>query len=867
MFDRWVGHAEHWVCRFILVGRYNTSMDESSTFSTPMMQQYLKIKESYADAILFFRLGDFYEMFLDDATVGAKVLGITLTSRAKGKDGKMSMCRMPYHAAENYIQKLVNHGYKVAICEQVAEPKPGKDIVEREVIRVVTPSTMLAEVSDGAEGSRDYLMTFVCQKNVLGTALISPKNGEVLAGQTQIVNGGDTSDFSKHIAEILADYIARYRPAEILLSPNWYENHTFLQQITRLDVSPFRHPEYSNLSEAVKMIKAQYGVQTLEAFGLDSSPTIQLALAQGLDYLVKTQKRDLGYLKNPSLISGDGYLSIGGQTIRNLELFNTVRRGEVAGSLYHVLNKTYTSMGSRLLKNWLMRPLAEKVQINARLDGVSQLVTKDNERREIEEILKSVSDIERSLGRLSLGIGNARDLVAIRFALGSLLEIAVKHSSILKSGIFHRYWEKVDVNDVEKLYELLNQAVVDLPPAIISDGGMVKDGYSVELDQLRAIARGGKDFLLDLERREQIASGIPSLKVAYNKVFGYYIEVSKANAQKVPIHYVRKQTLVNAERYIIPELKLHEEQVLDAESRRIELEQSLYRELVRKVLNQTRLVQAVAELIAVVDVIQGFAACAVAYRYVRPEICDEPVLEIGEGRHPVIDRLIGESFVPNGVSLHEEEKMMIITGANMAGKSTYIRQVALMVIMAQMGAYVPAKSMRLLPFTQIHSRIGAMDSLAAGLSTFMVEMVETASILNNVMKRSLVILDEIGRGTSTYDGLAIAWAVSEYLVGDTKAQVLFATHYHELTEMATVYPNVKNYHMAVAKVEKEIVFLYRVKEGAADQSFGIEVAKRAGLPKSVVKRAEAVLADLQVQARAITPISGKQLGLFAGEKD
>lgn len=838
-----------------------------AVFSTPMMQQYLKIKESYPDAILFFRLGDFYEMFLEDATVSAKVLGITLTSRTKGKDGKVPMCGVPYHAAENYIQKLVNHGYKVAICEQVTEPKPGKELVEREVIRVVTPSTMLPEVGDDVESSRDYLMTFVCLKNFIGTALISPKNGEVFVGQSQIDKVGDKSGYTKQVLDVLADYITRYRPVEILLSPDWYEDHTFLQQITHYDVSPFRFREFTNIDVANKLVKDQYKVHTLESFGLDKSPTVLLALAQAIDYLTTTQKRDLSYLKTPSFINADGYLSLGGQTIRNLELFNTVRRGEVAGSLYHVLNETNTAMGSRLLKNWLIRPLADIKNIDARLDAIAAFVAHESQRRGVGEALRSISDIERSVGRLNLGIGNARDLVAIRSALETILGLTTTYDSVVTSGIFSPYINIVNNDETFRLSELIKRAIVDSPPAVTNDGGMIRAGYSTELDRLRAITDGGLGFLSELERREQLATGITSLKVTYNKVFGYYIEVSKANSHKVPPHYVRKQTLVNAERYIIPELKDHETVALNAKTQMVELELTLYREIVNAVLAQTRLIQLVAEFIATVDVVQALATVAVANRYVRPEICDEEVLEIEEGRHPVIDQLVGESFVPNGVSFHKEEKMMIITGANMAGKSTYIRQVALLVIMAQLGSFVPATRMRLLPFTQIHSRIGAMDSLATGLSTFMVEMVETASILSNVSSRSLVVLDEIGRGTSTYDGLAIAWAVSEYLVSNSNAQVLFATHYHELTRMASVYENVRNYHMTVAKAENEIVFLYRVKEGVADQSFGIEVAKRAGLPKSVVKRAEVILADLQLQARAISPISGKQLDLFSREKD
>ncbi len=838
--------------------RYNSDMLDNSEFNTPMMQQYNLIKQAYPDAILFFRLGDFYEMFLEDAKIGAKVLGITLTSRDKGKDGKIPMAGVPYHAAENYILKLVNNGYKVAICEQVTEPQKGKELVEREVIRVITPSTILSESSD-SNITNDYLLVFSQRKRSFGFALVSVKSGEVLVGwltYPQEINDPTL------IVPIIRETIARYQPAEVLLPPVIYDSPNIVREIFNQGVSPFRFQALiENFSDAKDLILSQYQLSTLESIGLDSKHESAIALANAIAYLKETQKNEIEFLKIPRIITPDGYLSLTGQTIRNLELFGNLRQSHEDYSLYAVLNNTSTAMGNRLLKNWLLSPLAVKEMINDRYDVVSYFIQQPEISDRIREYLEVISDLERMASRLAIKIGNGRDLIAVKnglFAANNFRQLLNENPPQLLNNVM----ETINWDQVEALISLIDQAIEDNPPITITEGAVIKSAYDQKLDELREIAKGGKAYLAELEQQEQQRTGISSLKIGFNTVFGYYIEVSKANSDKVPSDYIRRQTLTNGERYIIPELKEHEGKVLSAQSEANDLEYELFKEVSAKVMTSIRLIQQVAELIAQVDVLLGFAQNATASNYHRPEITDDRCLLITNGRHPVVEQVLTSSFVPNNTNLTDDTRMMIITGANMAGKSTYIRQVALLIIMAQVGSFVPADKMAFTLFNEIHTRIGAMDSLVSGLSTFMVEMVETAAILNNVTDNSLVILDEIGRGTSTYDGLAIAWAISEHLLQNTKAKVFFATHYHELTDLTSNYHEAVNYHLAIAKEENEVIFLYQIKPGKADQSFGIEVAKRAGLPKSVVSRANNILIDLNRQSQAISPISAKQMDLF-----
>lgn len=835
-------------------------MTESPEFKTPMMQQYAAIKKQYPTTILFFRLGDFYEMFLEDAQVGAKVLNITLTSRHKGKDGQIPMAGVPYHAAESYIQKLVKHGYQVAICEQVTEPTKGKEIVEREVIRVVTPSTMLEE--EAALATNDYLMTIAYQKNRIGVCLVSIISGEVKVME-DVVAEAITPD---HIIAILAEYIERFQPAEILLSQTLYEQSNLIPQIKQLGVSPFMfNAQRTEDNDVREFLQQYYQVDSLEGFALKENKLAAQSLAQAIEYLQATQKNEVTFLKHPQFTPRAGYLMLNSQTVRNLELFGSVRAGKRETTLYSVINNTETAMGGRLLRTWLARPLTDIAQIDQRLDGVAWLVARPELRQPVRDALAQITDTERSLSRLSLGIGNARDGIVIKQTLIQVQKINQLLAEQSLPELVHSLYHRIDQSAVDEILTLLEQAIEDDPPVTINEGKMIKRGYSAELDQLREVMQGGKELLKEIEEREQAQTGIGSLKVGYNKVFGYYIEVSHANSDKVPDSYVRKQTLTNAERYIIPELKEHEERVLNAETASFQLEKELFHQVVQRVIDQMPVIQHIAEFIAQIDIVSGWAELASVNQYIRPEVVAEQGIVIEDGRHPVVEQFVPSGFVPNRISLDADQRMMILTGANMAGKSTYIRQVALSVIMAQLGMFIPAQQARIGIVDQIHTRIGAMDDIAAGMSTFMVEMVETANILNHLSDRSLVILDEVGRGTSTYDGLSIAWAVSEYLLQRSQAMVLFATHYHELTELPNLYDHVQNYHMAVAHQADEVIFLYQVQAGKSSQSYGLEVARRAGLPAAVTKRAHEILADLHIQANAIAPYSGKQLGLF-GEK-
>lgn len=821
-----------------------------------MMQQYMKAKAQHPDAILFFRMGDFYEMFLEDAEIAARILGITLTSRDKGPNAT-PMAGVPYHAAEGYLNRLVKSGYKVAIAEQMTEPQKGKTIVEREVIRVVTPSTLIQE--NETANNTAYLMTFSVVGKSLGICLLSASVGEVLVAAESLSQASD----AESVMRIIIEYINRFQPAEILLSPEWYDDSEWPRVLHRNGAMPFRYETpYAKLTDAQEMVRTHYRILNLEAYGLHDKPAGVVALATALDYIRTTQKTEIGFIRPPQLILPEGFLTLSGQTIRNLELFSSLRTGVDDVSLFGVLNRTNTSMGARLLKMWMLRPLLNPERINHRLDGVSWIKDQTEFSTNLIALLRRVSDVERNVSRLSINIGTPRDLVGIR----STLEQAEMLNSMLCQlelpHIITHSLNEINWQQVSAIRGLISDSIVDEPPLQFADGGYIRDGYNAELDRLRQISHGGKQFLVQIEQRERERTGISNLKISYNKVFGYYIEISKSQLSKVPDNYIRRQTLANAERFIIPDLKEYEDQVLDSEGKSVQLELSLYRNVVSTVLQDVTIYQRVASLMALVDVLNSLGSVARERGYVRPLFIDEDMLHIEEGRHPVIEGILNAQFVANSINLNPDERLMVLTGANMAGKSTYIRQVALLVIMAQMGSFVPAQAMNLSIIDQIHTRIGAMDDLAQGLSTFMVEMVETASILNNVTDRSLVILDEVGRGTSTYDGLSIAWAISEFLIEQSNAKVMFATHYLELTELEAMYPGVVNYHLAVAEEGHDVIFLYRVKRGKTQQSYGIQVAKFAGLPKNVIKRAEQVFKDVTHQARLIAPVKAQQVSLF-----
>lgn len=831
-------------------------MADNQPPTTPMMKQYSQIKARYPDTILFFRLGDFYEMFQDDAKIGSQILNITLTSRDKGQDGKIPMCGVPYHAAESYITKLVKAGHKVAICEQVTKPTKGISIVEREVVRVVTPSSVFADAA--YEGTSELLLTFSMTKSAIGFAGISMQSGDVSITNEFISPQNDP-------ATIVEEYVSRYRPAEVLLPRAWYEDAEILARFKNQGVNVFSYDTAQVTKErAVETIMEYYKVTSLEAFGIENLPEIIVALGIALRYISETQKQKTSFLRYPAFIISDEFMKLSGQTITNLEIFSTKRTGGADASLFSAMDETKTVMGRRLLSAWITQPLLSHERINKRLDAVAFFVGNQSLRESLRTVLQEVSDIERSLTRLSVGIGTARDAYSIGQTLHSartirdLVEKSNPTQGLLDDIVTATYW-----GELENLQKDLAKSLADDPPAVISDGGMIRDGYNLRLDELRKIRLGGTDTLKNIEERERARTKIASLKVRFNKVFGYYIEVSTSNIDKIPEDYIRRQTLVNAERYIIPELKEYENTVLNAESEIIALEQELFSEIVQNIFVHSRELQQLASDLSTVDILCGFAESAVTYSYSRPSFVEVDELIIREGRHPVVERMSQKRFVPNGIELSTvKDRMMLLTGANMAGKSTYIRQIALLVIMSQMGSFVPAEFMSLSVIDYIHTRIGAMDNVSQGLSTFMVEMVETAFILHNLTDRSLIILDEVGRGTSTQDGLAIAWAITEFLHTSTKAKVLFATHYLELATLADKLDHMGSYHMAIAEKGDDVIFLYQVKEGEATRSYGVQVARHAGVPREIITRAEELYADIHARSQLIIPKDSVQPSLF-----
>lgn len=836
-------------------------MEKLSNFKTPMMRQYAKIKQEHADTILFFRLGDFYEMFLEDARRGAEILDITLTARNKGLDGRIPMAGVPYHSADSYIAKLVKSGHKVAICEQVSDPSEA-GLVEREVVRVVTPGTLLDEKH--LEPENNYVLTLHPDDEEVGIAVVDLGTGEYRV--TQI--GEDE----------LANEIEKFRPREVILAENSYQDPQLLKKLKNFGISSvFSSEGWPNSHhDAVLHLRGFYDVETLEGFGLKDKPAATMAAAALLRYLQETQKGRVQHLQNLSYYHTQQFLALDATTIRNLELFSTLREGERSGSLWGVLNDTQTAMGGRSLRFWILQPLVDAEKIEARLGAVDLLVKNRDLRKRLRENLRKVKDIERILSRLSVGTGNARDLVGLGESLtmvqqlsGLLAPLPVKNLKLLKI-----LKEQLGRSAVSTITTLIENSIQPDPATTLREGGIIADGFNENLDELREVTRGGKNWLARLEKQEKERSGIESLRVGFNKVYGYYIEVSKAKANQVPDNYVRKQTLTNSERYITQELKEHEEKVLAAEEKVKELEYELFWQVVDEVLHSLEELQQIAHAVATLDVLTNFAHLAERNHYTKPTLNPKGLenygIQVAGGRHPVIEKLQDEQqFVPNDTLLDSgKNQIQIITGANMAGKSTYIRQVALIVLMAQMGSFVPAEKAEISIVDRIFTRLGALDQLASGLSTFMVEMVETANILNGATDKSLVILDEVGRGTSTYDGISIAWSVAEHLALNTNTKTLFATHYHELTELGSQLDNVQNYSMAVADdlEDEEVVFLYQVQPGGADRSYGIHVAQKAGLPENVLRRAREVLSSLEeLRTHHAERKKLKELPLFASE--
>ncbi len=810
--------------------------------STPLMRQYAAIKKEHPNALLFFRLGDFYELFFDDAVLAARELQITLTSRNKEKGIAVPMCGVPYHAAEGYIAKLIRKGFKVAICEQMEDPRLAKKLVRREVTRVVTPGT--AADSSLSSEENNFLGALVRTGDRVGFAALDLSTGEFRATEFQ------GADASRRIQEELA----QLRPKELLyasaapLFEGSGNNRSAGYAETPLDDWVFA-PDH-----AIPLLENHFGVLSLEGFGLAGKPAAASAAGAILHYVRSTQRGTLEHVDRIGFYERQNCLVLDAVTVRNLELIEPLFAGSDAGiTLFRAIDASITPMGKRLLRAWLLRPSIDRNEIEARLDAVEVQVKNVVAREELRRALEGILDLERLLSRVTLETANPRDVLALA---ASLERIPAARAAVSRLSGERLLSLHAAIDELADLRTRICQTIVPEPPISLSDGGVIAQGVDAELDQLRDLSRNSKQYLAQIEQRERQRTGIGSLKVKFNSIFGYYLEVSKPNLHLVPADYERKQTLVNAERFTTPELKEYEAKILDAQEKIVEIERRLFVEVRTAIAAEARRIRQTALALAEVDVLAGLAHLAALRNYCRPKLEDSGDLEIVAGRHPVIEEQElggGERFVPNDLYLNStSHAILVLTGPNMGGKSTYLRQAALIVILAQMGSFVPARSARLGLVDRVFTRIGASDNLARGRSTFMVEMTETAAILNTATPRSLILLDEVGRGTSTYDGLAIAWAAIEYLHARTRAKTLFATHYFELTTLADQLSGVKNYHVSVKETGGGIAFLRKVEPGAADRSYGIEVAKLAGLPNEVIERAREVLSEHETAERQLT---------------
>ncbi|MFC2016103.1 DNA mismatch repair protein MutS [Chloroflexota bacterium] len=793
----------------------------------PIRQQYLRIKRKYPQAIVFFRLGDFYETFDEDAKVVSKELDIVLTSREMGKGNRVPLAGIPYHALDNYLARLVNLGYKVAICEQITRPGETSGLVEREVVRVVTPGTVV-EPSLLDSKANNYLISLILGDAEVGIAYVDITTSEFATTQLPL-------------PRVLPE-LERLRPSEIIAADSSdLSSWELTAPVTRLDDYRFE------LEIARQTLLDHFGVATLDGYGCAQLPLAIRAAGAIIYYIEETQKGALGQLTGLSTYSTDSFMALDEQTQTNLELFRNTRSGTADGSLLRVIDLTKTAMGSRLLRRWLGQPLLDITELVKRQDVLSWFHSNTLARNQTISLMSKMADLERLINRVRSNIANPRELVALRRSLEVMPELI----EIIEGGSSNSpiNWLKEELKPRQDVVDLIGEAIADEPSSSLGEGNVIRKCFSEELDSLRLASHNATQYLANLERQEQEKTGIKSLKVGYNKVFGYYIEVSKSNLPQVPQHYIRKQTLVGGERFFTPELKEYESLILNARDRISELETNLFNRVCRQVATASERILAVANALANVDVFSSLAEVAVHYDYVRPELTTDNELVISQGRHPVVERsLIDSDFVPNDSYLsNDDAQLIILTGPNMAGKSTYLKQVALIVLLAQISSFVPAASATIGIVDRIFTRIGAREDLVGGQSTFMMEMVETANILNNATPRSLIILDEIGRGTSTYDGLSIARAVAEYIhnYSGLGAKTLFATHYHELVELASFLPRVKNFNVAVIEEGGEVVFLRKIVPGGVDKSYGIHVAQLAGLPKSVVHRAQEVLEELE----------------------
>ncbi|MBO8155152.1 MAG: DNA mismatch repair protein MutS [Bacillaceae bacterium] len=807
---------------------------------TPMIQQYLEIKSHYQDAFLFFRLGDFYEMFFDDAIKASRELEITLTRRDGGKE-KIPMCGVPYHSAQNYIKNLIDKGYKVAICEQVEDPKQAKGVVKREVVQLITPGTVMEDEMLN-EKENNYL------------ASISPISGDTFViAYNDLTTGENSVSFVKDGWDAVISELYNRPVKEIVVPSDFSESwKDSIQQMMDVTIS------YED--ETVVPEDYQYLLKHV------SQASLKEGFGRLFQYILRTQKRSLSHLRPVTYIEIHDYMKLDLYSKRNLEITETIRKKGKEGSLLWVLDQTVTAMGSRLLKKWLDRPLLNREEIEIRHSQVEGLIEQFFERESLREALDQVYDLERLAGRVSYGNVHARDLVQLRKSLEQIPLIIETLRSFKQKNLKQLADE---INPLAEVKELLVQSIVDEPPLSIKEGGIIKDGFNPKLDEYRNASRNGKQWIAEFERQEREQTGIKSLKVGYNKVFGYYIEVTKANLHLLPEgKYERKQTLTNAERYISPELKEKETLILEAEEKSEELEYQIFIDIREQIKQYIPQLQKLAEQISKIDVLQSFARVSEQNQYTRPSFIQGAVLSIQSGRHPVVEQVMKEgAFVPNDVHMDLETSVLLITGPNMAGKSTYMRQVALTVIMAQVGCFVPCSAAELPIFDQIFTRIGAADDLVSGQSTFMVEMLEANHALSHATEKSLILLDEIGRGTSTYDGMALAQAIIEYIHENIGAKTLFSTHYHELTSLEESLSGLKNIHVKAEEHDGEVVFLHQIQPGAADESYGIHVAKLAGLPQLLIQRANQILHELEQKEESVSNISAQeeQLSLFAEE--
>jgi DNA mismatch repair protein MutS len=831
-----------------------------------MMEQYFSVKEEYPDAVLLFRMGDFYETFYDDAVTASKVLGIALTSRSREGEKRIPLAGVPHHAVDTYVARLVRAGHKVAICDQVEDPKEAKGLVKRKVVEVITPGTVTSSLLL-ADKENNYLVAIVCEAEDWGVARADLSTGEFAVSQ---MNARD-----------LIEEIAKIRPSEILFPRDSLDDETcarirqVLADVTLTDLDPWLFLRDS----ASAVLRDHFRVSSLEGFGCEDMPLATGAAGAVITYLRQTQKRLLPHISRLSSYRKTLFMEIDEASLANLEILRPLNPQDADASLVGVLDRTLTPMGGRTIRAWVRNPLMTREEITMRHEAVDDLVTDEIMRKDLRSIFRQISDLERLIARVCTEKAGPRDLVAIKDSL-SLMPGLRKIVSGSNSRILSN--TPGDMPEMADIVEMITDCIEEDAPALFKSGTVVREGFDGKLDDLRLASRDAKRWILNLQTEERERTGIPSLKVGYNKVFGYYIEVSKSNLKNVPEDYIRKQTLVGGERFVTQDLKSKEAEILQAEERASALEEEIFRDLRTHVAGRTGSVQDVARMIAELDVLASFAEAARDKDYVKPEMTDEIRIEIRDGRHPVVESFLGdEQFVPNDVALDRDRQILVITGPNMAGKSTYLRQVALTVIMAQVGSFVPASSAKIGIVDKIFTRIGATDRVARGQSTFLVEMIETANILNNATERSLVLLDEVGRGTSTFDGLSIAWAVVEYLHDQDKTcpMTLFATHYHELTDLAGILSRVRNFNVLVKEYGDRIIFLRKIVEGGSDRSYGIQVARLAGLPERVIERAKEILSNLEEDEYGIgdipriargehSPVSGDiQLSLWESERE